>query len=81
MINPFKNNKALTTLLTLTSLATTASAVQANTLFRVEIENIGPTGGVAITPVWVGFHDGSFDSYNGGLSNQLGLELLAEDGN
>ena len=40
-----------------------------------------PDGGVALTPVWVGFHDGSFDSYNGGLSSQPGLERLAEDGN
>ena len=29
----------------------------------------------------MGFHDGSFDSYNGGLSSQPGLERLAEDGN
>lgn len=46
----------------------------------VTIENNGPAGGVAFTPVWVGFHDGSFDSYNGGLTSQLGLERLAEDG-
>jgi len=46
----------------------------------VTIENIGPSNGVAITPVWVGFHDGSFDSYDGGLTSQPGLESLAEDG-
>lgn len=48
---------------------------------EVEITNNAPTGGVVLTPVWVGFHDGSFDSYNGGLSSQVGLERLAEDGN
>ncbi|MEM6259007.1 MAG: spondin domain-containing protein [Planctomycetota bacterium] len=47
---------------------------------EVEITNNSPTGGVVLTPVWVGFHDGSFDSYNGGLSAQVGLERLAEDG-
>lgn len=47
---------------------------------RVTIENVSPAGGVALTPVWVGFHDGSFDSYNGGLTSQPGLEVLAEDG-
>ena len=47
---------------------------------EVEITNNGPSNGVAITPVWVGFHDGSFDSYNGGLSSQEGLERIAEDG-
>ncbi len=48
---------------------------------QVTITNNAPVGGVALTPVWVGFHDGSFDSYNGGLSSQPGLERLAEDGN
>ena len=48
---------------------------------QVTITNQSPNGGVYITPVWVGFHDGSFDSYNGGLSSQLGLERIAEDGN
>jgi hypothetical protein len=50
-------------------------------LVEVEITNNAPSNGVAITPVWAGFHDGSFDSYNGGLSSQEGLERLAEDGN
>ncbi len=48
---------------------------------RVDITNNAPAGGLALTPLWVGFHDGSFDSYNGGLSSQVGLERLAEDGN
>ena len=48
---------------------------------RVTVTNNGPANGVAITPLWVGFHDGSFDSYNGGLTSQQGLEALAEDGN
>ncbi|XAL99817.1 spondin domain-containing protein [Phycisphaeraceae bacterium D3-23] len=47
---------------------------------RVDVTNNGPAGGVFITPLWVGFHDGSFDSYSGGLSTQEGLERLAEDG-
>lgn len=80
MINLFKNNKALLTALTLGSIATTASTAQALTL-KVEVENLGPDGGVALTPVWVGFHDGSFDSYNGGLPSERGLEQIAEDGN
>ncbi|MDJ0509681.1 MAG: spondin domain-containing protein [Crocosphaera sp.] len=79
MINVLKNTKVLTTLLTIASITTTASVAQGITL-RVEVENIGPEGGVYITPVWVGFHDGSFDSYDDGLSSQLGLERIAEDG-
>ena len=70
----------LTTLFTLTSLTITTSAAQALRL-KVEVENLGPDGGVAVTPVWVGFHDGSFDSYDGGLPAERGLEQIAEDGN
>ncbi len=80
MINLFKNINPLLTVLTFGSIVTTASAVQALTL-KVEVENLGPDGGVALTPVWVGFHDGSFDSYNGGLPSERGLEQIAEDGN
>ncbi|TWT73480.1 hypothetical protein Pla123a_38160 [Posidoniimonas polymericola] len=63
--------------LTLAASATAASAVD----IRVTIESLAPAGGAVLTPVWVGFHDGSFDSYDGGLSAQPGLERLAEDGN
>ncbi|MDJ0661527.1 MAG: spondin domain-containing protein [Crocosphaera sp.] len=79
MINLFKNTKTLLTVLTVGSVVTTASAAQALTL-RVQVDNIGPDGGVAVTPVWVGFHDGSFDSYNGTLPAEPGLERIAEDG-
>lgn len=59
-----------------------ASAQDAETVeVVVQIENIAPTNGVAITPVWVGFHNGNFDSYNGGLKSLKGLERVAEDGN
>ncbi|MDJ0580354.1 spondin domain-containing protein [Crocosphaera sp.] len=79
MINLFKNTNPLLMGLTFASIFSSASAVQALTL-KVEIENLGPNGGVALTPVWVGFHDGSFDSYNTGLPSERGLEQIAEDG-
>lgn len=79
MINLFKNTNPLLMGLTFASIFSSASAVQALTV-KVEIENLGPNGGVAITPVWVGFHDGSFDSYNTGLPSERGLEQIAEDG-
>ncbi len=47
---------------------------------RVTVENPGPTNGFYITPVFVGFHDGSFDTFNLGSPATPGLELLAEDG-
>ena len=57
------------------------AAAQGTQRIKVEITNNAPTGGVALTPVWVGIHSGSFDSYNGGLTSQPGLEAIAEDGN
>ncbi len=50
---------------------------------NVQVENLSPTGGVAFTPVWVGFHSGNFDTYNSGAAAgrvAAGLERLAEDG-
>ncbi len=58
-----------------------AQGGQDRPLVMVTIENVSPEDGVAITPIWVGFHSGSFDSYNGGLLSLEGLERVAEDGN
>lgn len=48
---------------------------------KVSVENLGPAGGIFLTPVWVGFHDGSFDTYDLGSPASAGLERIAEDGN
>ena len=56
----------------------TASAAPAHV--QVTVTSNVPTGGVAITPVWVGFHNGSFDSYDGGAAAAGSLEALAELG-
>ncbi len=50
------------------------------TSVTVVIENLAPTGGTYLTPVWVGFHDGGFDLYDNGAPVSAGLERLAEDG-
>lgn len=58
------------------------AAAQASAItLKVTITNIAPSGGVYLTPVWVGFHNGSFDSYDGGTASAPELEALAEDGN
>ncbi len=58
-----------------------ATAVNAAPVtLKITIQNIAPAGGVALTPVWIGFHDGSFDSYNRGAASSAALEKLAEDG-
>ncbi|MDJ0714641.1 MAG: spondin domain-containing protein [Prochloraceae cyanobacterium] len=47
---------------------------------RVTIENLAPANGTLLTPVWVGFHNGNFDTYDRGRPASPGLESIAEDG-
>jgi len=49
-------------------------------ILRVEIENLGASTDVFLTPLWVGLHDGSFDLFSTGTAASLGLEELAETG-
>ncbi len=58
-----------------------SNAVAQDAIATVTIENISPENGVGITPPWIGFHSGNFDSYNGGLRSLEALERVAEDGN
>ena len=48
---------------------------------EVSVENLAPENGTFLTPLWVGFHDGGFDSYDGGSPSTPGVERIAEDGN
>lgn len=50
------------------------------TELRVSVRNTSDFGGTALTPVFSGFHDGSFDVYDLGAAASAGLEQLAEDG-
>lgn len=47
---------------------------------RVSITNNATTGGVYFTPLWSGFHDGSFDLFDSGTVASAGLSELAETG-
>ena len=47
---------------------------------HVFVENLAPEQGTFLTPVWVGFHDGNFDTYDRGRPVSPGVESLAEDG-
>ena len=46
----------------------------------VRIENLAPLNGNFLTPVWVAFHDGTFDLYDLDSPVTPGLESVAEDG-
>ncbi len=48
---------------------------------QITITNNAPIGSVYLTPVWLGVHDGSFDSYDNGVAASAGIEAIAEDGN
>jgi hypothetical protein len=47
---------------------------------RVTVQNRAPALGTFQTPVWIGFHDGSFDAFDSGAAASTALERLAEDG-
>ena len=47
---------------------------------RVTFSSATPTNGTFLTPPWVGFHDGRFDTYDNGAASSPALERLAEDG-
>ncbi|NEO34875.1 MAG: hypothetical protein F6J90_00555 [Moorea sp. SIOASIH] len=68
----------LASLLTVGSTVSIASTANAVTL-KVTVENLTPENGGVVTPVWFGFHDGSFDSFNIGESASSGIEAIAED--
>ncbi len=47
---------------------------------QVSFENLQPSDGFYLTPVFAGFHDGSFDIFDAGTAASQSLELVAEDG-
>lgn len=70
----------MTAVITAASVLTLASTVTAATL-RVTVENLAPQGGTFFTPLWFGFHDGTFDTFNEGESIPTEqFERLVEDG-
>lgn len=73
-----KLRQALTRLLLPTAILASfqAGAVEV----KVTVENLSPEGGLYLTPLWVGFHDGSFDVYDRGAAASAGVERFAEDG-
>lgn len=49
----------------------------------IQVENLSQTDGFWLSPMWIGFHDGTFDLFDEGVHTKPGggLERLAEDGN
>lgn len=47
---------------------------------KITIENLAPSQGAIVTPLWFGFHDGGFDTFTPGNIASTGIEHIAEDG-
>ncbi len=62
-------------------VASVGAAAHASDI-QVTVENLNDDGGFFFTPFWLGVHDGSFDSYDGGALASLfpGITEIAEDG-
>jgi len=68
---------------TLLAALAVASTVSASTVKKgyVQVVNKAPQQGTCQTPVWVGIHDGRFDTYDRDMPTSAALEPLVEDGN
>ena len=62
------------------SLVMAIPAVATAAEVKVTIENIAPTEGTVLTPLWVGFHDGTYDLFDVGFPASPALERIAEEG-
>ena len=47
---------------------------------QISIENLAPSDGFFLTPLWAGLHGSDFDLFDVGSAVTPGLEALAEDG-
>ncbi len=72
-----KLQKALIAVIASTTLLSSASQAA---MVEVEVTNLFETDGLAFTPVWMGFHDGNFDTFDVGSSASNSLQALAEGG-
>lgn len=50
-------------------------------LLQISVTNVAEDSDFFLTPLWVGLHDGSFDSFQNNQAVSAGIELLAEEGN
>ncbi len=64
----------------LAACLTLVTNLQAQQQVQVTVENLQPSNGFYFTPVWFGFHDGSFDLFDAGTQASSALESLAENG-
>ncbi|MFI4915942.1 MAG: spondin domain-containing protein [Phycisphaerales bacterium JB060] len=69
-----RNTMSMLGLAALTAAPAVAQSVQ------VRVENLAPDGGFSFSPVWMGFHDGSFNMFDAGTQARDldGIQQIAE---
>lgn len=72
--------RSLTKIAILSIALSTITGMANATTVKVEVTNLFANDGLAITPVWAGFHDGTFDSFNVGETASANVQALAEGG-
>ena len=63
------------------SLFAGTSVASAQTAVQIRVTALSPALGTALTPMWLGVHDGTFRVFTAGEAASAGLEAIAEDGN
>jgi hypothetical protein len=63
------------------ALASVTSVANAQTAVQIRVTALSPALGTALTPMWLGVHDGTFRVFTAGEAASAGLEAIAEDGN
>lgn len=74
-----KNRGIIATSLAIASTIAMPAVAKAISL-KLTVENLGPAQGAIVTPVWFGFHDGSFNTFDPNAPASTGIEHIAEDG-
>ena len=84
----FKNRLRLAALSAAVLMGVGTQTFAEEVRIRVTAESVSPVNSTFLTPIWVGFHDGSFDTYNGNtpanslpIPGSVAMERLCEDGN
>lgn len=72
--------RASTILAAVCGLATMAALPAEAASVRIKIVNHASTGGLSLTPLFVAFHNGNFDSFDLGGTASAGVEEIAELG-
>lgn len=61
-------------------VVTAAASAHAQVQLRVTAENLAPTNSISFAPLRVGFHDGTFDTFNNGEAATAPIISIAEGG-